>query len=89
VVTFQREHASTVSLSDENDGRLTVSISDAVSELETVKFTIQTKVYNDVSFFILIYQEHYTIFISKIEMHIIAYYMHLIISYVFNHVLYL
>ncbi|XP_063683546.1 sorting nexin-6-like isoform X2 [Bolinopsis microptera] len=38
-----REHASTVSLSDENDGRLTVSISDAVSELETVKFTIQTK----------------------------------------------
>lgn len=38
-----REHASTVSLNDENDGRLSVSITDAVSELETVKFTIQTK----------------------------------------------
>lgn len=38
-----REHASTITLNDESDGRLTVNISDAVSELETVKFTIQTK----------------------------------------------
>ena len=44
ILLFQREHASTVSLNDENDGRLSVSITDAVSELETVKFTIQTKV---------------------------------------------
>ena len=43
-LSLQREHASTITLSDESDGRLTVNISDAVSELETVKFTIQTKV---------------------------------------------
>jgi len=38
-----REHSSSVSLSDDNDGRLTVNISDAVSEQDTAKFTIQTK----------------------------------------------